>query len=70
LDGIDLDDLTAVREIAQAYRHRVLMRYNPQATRDHSDGERDARLRYQASGKYVPSAAQRRDVRAPAAGSR
>ncbi|MFJ5899802.1 hypothetical protein ACIQFZ_31105 [Streptomyces sp. NPDC093064] len=31
LDGIDLDDLTAVREIAQAYRHRVLMRYNPQA---------------------------------------
>ncbi|EST17910.1 hypothetical protein [Streptomyces roseochromogenus] len=28
LDAIELDDLTAVREIAQAYRHRVLMRYD------------------------------------------
>lgn len=31
LDAIDLDDLTKVREITQAYRHRVLMRYSPEA---------------------------------------
>ncbi|MET8945432.1 hypothetical protein ACH4ZX_39200 [Streptomyces sp. NPDC020490] len=28
LDAIDLDDLTRVREITQAYRHRILMRYD------------------------------------------
>ncbi|MFE0062588.1 hypothetical protein [Streptomyces sp. NPDC059003] len=27
----DLDDLTQVREITQAYRHRVLIRYDPKA---------------------------------------
>ncbi|MEV7595494.1 hypothetical protein AB0O42_35045 [Streptomyces sp. NPDC089922] len=27
----DLDDLTRVREITQAYRHRVLLRCDPQA---------------------------------------
>ncbi|MFB8441221.1 hypothetical protein ACFC7A_19465 [Streptomyces niveus] len=30
LDALDLDDLTKVRELTQAYRHRVLLRYNPQ----------------------------------------
>ncbi|MEU9056681.1 hypothetical protein AB0D37_40920 [Streptomyces sp. NPDC048384] len=30
LDDLDLDDLTQVRELAQAYRHRVLLRYDPQ----------------------------------------
>lgn len=30
LDAADLDDLTKVREITQAYRHRVLLRYDPQ----------------------------------------
>ncbi|GGO59035.1 hypothetical protein [Streptomyces lasiicapitis] len=30
LDAIDLDDLAAVRELTQAYRHRVLLRYDPQ----------------------------------------
>ncbi|ELP69953.1 hypothetical protein PV735_46855 [Streptomyces turgidiscabies] len=29
LDAADLDDLTKVREITQAYRHRVLLRYDP-----------------------------------------
>lgn len=28
LDGADLDDLTQVREITQAYRHRVLLRFD------------------------------------------
>jgi hypothetical protein len=31
LDAIELDDLTRVREITQAYRHRILMRYSPGA---------------------------------------
>ncbi|WP_330294062.1 hypothetical protein [Streptomyces sp. NBC_00576] len=31
LDALDLDDLTKVRELTQAYRHRVLLRYDPQA---------------------------------------
>lgn len=30
LDATGLDDLTKVREITQAYRHRVLLRYDPQ----------------------------------------
>jgi hypothetical protein len=30
LDGIDLDDLTRVRELTQAYRRRILLRYDPQ----------------------------------------
>ncbi|WP_018569657.1 hypothetical protein [Streptomyces sp. PsTaAH-124] len=30
LDAADLDDLTKVRELTQAYRHRVLLRYDPQ----------------------------------------
>ncbi|MFJ9482269.1 hypothetical protein ACIRRI_46055 [Streptomyces mirabilis] len=29
LDATDLDDLTTVRELTQAYRHRVLLRYDP-----------------------------------------
>ncbi|WP_236243592.1 hypothetical protein [Streptomyces sp. CC228A] len=29
LDALDLDDLTQVRELAQAYRHRVLLRHDP-----------------------------------------
>lgn len=28
LDGIDLDDLTRVREVAQAYRHRIALKYS------------------------------------------
>nr|WP_202462768.1 hypothetical protein [Streptomyces sp. SID8374] len=31
LADTDLDDLTRVREITQAYRHRVLLRCDPQA---------------------------------------
>ncbi|MGW1765013.1 hypothetical protein ACWCQL_13180 [Streptomyces sp. NPDC002073] len=31
LDAADLDDLSQVREITQAYRHRVLLRTDPQA---------------------------------------
>ncbi|MFE2749593.1 hypothetical protein ACFXKX_35635 [Streptomyces scopuliridis] len=31
LDATDLDDLTKVREITQAYRHRVLLRYDAHA---------------------------------------
>ncbi|MFI1890458.1 hypothetical protein [Streptomyces jumonjinensis] len=31
LADADLDDLTKVREITQAYRHRVLLRCDPQA---------------------------------------
>ncbi|MEV6726883.1 hypothetical protein AB0M94_38935 [Streptomyces xanthochromogenes] len=30
LAGTDLDDLTRVREIIQAYRHRVMLRCDPQ----------------------------------------
>lgn len=30
LNALDLDDLTAVRELAQAYRNRVRLRYDPQ----------------------------------------
>lgn len=30
LDAADLDELTQVREITQAFRHRVLLRYNHQ----------------------------------------
>ncbi|MFJ5645820.1 hypothetical protein [Streptomyces sp. NPDC093223] len=28
LDATELDDLTKVREVTQAYRHRILMRYS------------------------------------------
>ncbi|MFJ8957298.1 hypothetical protein ACIRO1_45135 [Streptomyces sp. NPDC102381] len=31
LDALDLDDLTRVRELTQAYRHRILLRYDAQA---------------------------------------
>jgi hypothetical protein len=31
LDRIELDDLAQVRALTQAYRHRVLLRYDPQA---------------------------------------
>ncbi|MFF9899136.1 hypothetical protein [Streptomyces longispororuber] len=30
-DAADLDDLTTMRELTQAYRHRVLLRYDSQA---------------------------------------
>ncbi|MET9535308.1 hypothetical protein ABZY02_32910 [Streptomyces sp. NPDC006649] len=30
LDALDLDDLSQMREVTQAYRHRVLLRYDPQ----------------------------------------
>ncbi|MFE4829836.1 hypothetical protein [Streptomyces sp. NPDC056672] len=30
LDALDLDDLTKVRELTQAYRHRILLRYDSQ----------------------------------------
>jgi hypothetical protein len=30
LAAADLDDLTRVREITQAYRHRVLLKYDPE----------------------------------------
>ncbi|MGW0536566.1 hypothetical protein [Streptomyces sp. NPDC003032] len=30
LDALDLDDLTQARELTQAYRHRVQLRYDPQ----------------------------------------
>lgn len=33
LADADLDDLTRVRDITQAYRHRVLLRCDPQAMR-------------------------------------
>ncbi|MFF6844629.1 hypothetical protein ACFY8X_38565 [Streptomyces tanashiensis] len=32
LGAVDLDDLTRVREIVQAYRHRVLLARDPHAT--------------------------------------
>ncbi|MFI9186883.1 hypothetical protein ACIGXG_32215 [Streptomyces goshikiensis] len=31
LDALDLDDLTSVRELIQAYRHRVMLRCDGQA---------------------------------------
>ncbi|PWI06467.1 hypothetical protein DIZ27_33095 [Streptomyces sp. NWU339] len=47
LDAIELDDLTRVREITQAYRHRILMRYNPgaMAALARSTGDVEAELR-------------------------
>ncbi|MGW7824428.1 hypothetical protein ACWGLF_41540 [Streptomyces puniciscabiei] len=44
LDAIELDDLTAVREIAQAYRHRVLM-YAGTAPAGGGDFERRSLIR-------------------------
>ena len=31
LDALDLDDLTSVRQIIQGFRHRVMLRCDPQA---------------------------------------
>lgn len=31
LDALDLDDLTSVRQLIQEYRHRVMLRCDPQA---------------------------------------
>lgn len=47
LDAIDLDDLTKVRELTQAYRHRVLLRHNPQGMAElaRSTGDVEAELR-------------------------
>ncbi|GGJ67569.1 hypothetical protein [Streptomyces brasiliensis] len=54
LDAIDLDDLTRVREITQAYRHRILMRYDPAAmatlARPTSDVEAELRRRLSEAG--------------------
>ncbi|MGK5629141.1 hypothetical protein [Streptomyces sp. URMC 123] len=51
LDAADLDDLTHVREIIQAYRHRVLMRQDLQAvaaiTRTADDVEAELRRKLQ-----------------------
>ncbi|MGN9763041.1 hypothetical protein [Streptomyces sp. SD31] len=47
LDAIELDDLTRVREITQAYRHRILMRYEAGAMTAlaRSTGDVEAELR-------------------------
>ncbi|MEU5090409.1 hypothetical protein [Streptomyces sp. NPDC021356] len=47
LDAIKLDDLTRVREIIQAYRHRVLVRNSSEAMTalDRSAADVDAELR-------------------------
>ncbi|MFF3934219.1 hypothetical protein [Streptomyces hirsutus] len=47
LDAIELDDLTRVRATTQAYRHRILMRYNPgaMAALARSTGDVEAELR-------------------------
>lgn len=49
LDAIELDDLTRVREITQAYRHRILLRYSAGAmtalTRSTEDVEAELRRR-------------------------
>ncbi|MFI1169148.1 hypothetical protein ACH4UM_37715 [Streptomyces sp. NPDC020801] len=47
LDALDLDDLTAVRELTQAYRHRVLLRYDAQgmAALARTTADVDAELR-------------------------
>ncbi|MEU8543091.1 hypothetical protein AB0C52_24425 [Streptomyces sp. NPDC048717] len=47
LGAVDLDDLTSVREIVQAYRHRVLMRHDTGATAaiTRSDADIAAELR-------------------------
>ncbi|MFJ2561358.1 MULTISPECIES: hypothetical protein [unclassified Streptomyces] len=50
LNALDLDDLTSVREITQAYRHRIRLRYDPQGmaalarSTDHVEGELRQRL--------------------------
>lgn len=54
LDAADLDDLTKVREITQAYRHRVLLRYDPQGmaelARPTSDVEDELRRKLAEAG--------------------
>ncbi|MEU3279216.1 hypothetical protein [Streptomyces antibioticus] len=54
LDAIELDDLTKVREITQAYRHRILMRYDPLAmaalARPTGDVEAEIRRRLAEAG--------------------
>lgn len=54
LDAADLDDLTKVREITQAYRHRVLIRYDAQAmavlARPTADVEAELRRKLEEAG--------------------
>lgn len=55
LGAVDLDDLTRVREIVQAYRHRVLMRRNVGATaaiaRSNDDVAAELRRKMEAGGR-------------------
>ncbi|WP_369383280.1 hypothetical protein [Streptomyces sp. cg36] len=54
LDATDLDDLTKVREITQAYRHRVLLRYDAQGmaalARSTDDVENELRSKLREAG--------------------
>ncbi|MEU6512273.1 hypothetical protein [Streptomyces sp. NPDC046942] len=54
LDALDLDDLTAVRELTQAYRHRVLLRCDAQGmaalARTTADVEAELRQKLTESG--------------------
>jgi hypothetical protein len=52
LDSADLDDLGKVRELAQAYRHRILLRYDPQgmAALARSTADVEAELRQKLTG--------------------
>lgn len=54
LDGIGLDDLPRVREITQAYRHRVLLRCSPQGfealVRSSDDVEAELRRKLAEAG--------------------
>lgn len=53
LDAIDLDDLTRVREIAQAYRHRILLRYSAEgmAALARTTGDVEAELRQKLAAR-------------------
>jgi hypothetical protein len=54
LDALDLDDLTTVRELTQAYRHRIRLRYDPQGmaalARTTDDVEAELRQRLMGAG--------------------
>ncbi|MFF4647498.1 hypothetical protein [Streptomyces sp. NPDC001389] len=54
LDALDLDDLTAVRELTQAYRHRVLLRHDAQGmaelARSTEDVEAELRRKVDEAG--------------------
>ncbi|MFE3866112.1 hypothetical protein ACFXPT_37720 [Streptomyces goshikiensis] len=54
LDAADLDDLTQVREVTQAYRHRVVLRYDAQGmaalARTTTDVEAELRRKFEEAG--------------------